>query len=73
MEGFLAQVLQRRGNHNTFRIYRVPTDDRPDLVERFGIEKVPTFVVVEGRRVHGRLETPRGCEEIESFLAPWLK
>jgi thioredoxin-like negative regulator of GroEL len=72
VEGFLAQVLQRRRNHGTFRLYRVDQEDRPDLIERFGVELVPTLVVVQDRRVRGRLERPRGCREIESFLAPWL-
>lgn len=72
VEGFLAQVLQRRGNHQTFRLLRVATEERPDLVARFAIETVPTLVVVDGKRVSGRLEVPRGCEEIEHFLAPWL-
>jgi len=34
---------------------------------------VPTLVVVDGRRVRGRLESPRGCRDIETFLAPWLR
>jgi thioredoxin-like negative regulator of GroEL len=72
VEGFLAQVLQRRRNHETFKLYRVTTEERPDLVERFEIETLPTLVVVEGKTVQGRLETPRGCREIERFLAPWL-
>jgi len=71
-EGFLAQVLQRRRNHGTFRLYRVDEQERPDLVERFGIETMPTLVVVEDKVVRARLERPRGCREIESFLAPWL-
>ncbi len=72
VEGFLAQVLQRRRNHETFRLYRVDETDRPDLVERFGVETVPTLVVVEGKRVRAKLERPRGCREIERFLGPWL-
>ena len=71
-EGFLAQVLQRRRNHETFRLYRVAEEDRPDLVEQFGITTMPTLVVVEGKTVRAKLERPRGCREIESFLAPWL-
>ena len=71
-EGFLAQVLQRRRNHGTFRLYRVDEHERPDLVERFGIETMPTLVVVEDKVVRARLERPRGCREIESFPAPWL-
>ena len=73
VEGFLAQVLQRRRNHGTFRLYRVDREERPDLVERFAVDTMPTLVVVEDKVVRARLERPRGCREIESFLAPWLK
>ncbi len=72
-EGFLAQVLQRRRNHGTFRLYRVAREDRPELVERFSVERFPTLVILEDKQVKARLEQPRGCREIESFLAPWLK
>jgi thioredoxin-like negative regulator of GroEL len=72
-EGFLAQVLQRRRNHGTFRLYRVDQEERPDLVDRFKVERMPTLVVVEGTSVRGRLELPRGCRDIERFLAPWLQ
>jgi len=71
-EGFLAQVLQRRRNHETFTLYRVSQEERPDLVEQFGITRMPTLVVVEEKTVRARLERPRGCREIETFLAPWL-
>ena len=73
VEGFLAQVLQRRRNHETFKLYRVAQEERPDLVERFAITQMPTLVVLDGKSVAGRLERPRGCRDIESFLAPWLK
>ena len=72
VEGFLAQVLQRRRNHGTFKVLRVSEEDRPDLIERFEIKSLPTLVVVEGKSVRGRLEKPRGCRDIEGFLAPWL-
>ena len=72
-EGFLAQVLQRRKNHGTFRLYRVAQEERPDLVERFRVERMPTLVVVEGHSVSAKLELPRGCRDIERFLAPWLQ
>lgn len=71
-EGFLAQVLQRRRNHETFKLYRVAREERPDLIERFDIETLPTLVVLEGNTVRARLEKPRGCREIEAFLQPWL-
>ena len=72
VEGFLAQVLQRRRNHGTFRLYSVDKDERPDLVDRFGVAAVPTLVVIENKVVRARLEHPRGCRDIERFLAPWL-
>src|SRR5690348_13853690 len=71
-EGLLAQVLQRRRNHGTFRLYRVDEQERADLLQRFGIETMPTLVVVEDNVVRARLERPGGCREIESLLAPWL-
>ena len=72
-EGFLAQVLQRRRNHETFNVRFVAQEKRPDLLDRFGIEVTPTFVVVDAKKVRGRLIEPRGCHEIQTFLAPWLK
>jgi len=73
VEGFLAQVLQRRRNHGTFRLYRVAEEERPDLVERFRVDTIPTLVVIEGKSEKARLEVPRGCRDIERFLAPWLQ
>ena len=72
VEGFLAQVLQRRRNHGTFTVVRVAEEERPDLLDWFKIDSLPTLVVVEGKSVAGRLERPRGCRDIEGFLAPWL-
>ena len=72
VEGFLAQVLQRRRNHETFKLYRVDDQQRPDLIERFEVGNLPTLVVVENKVVRARLERPRGCRDIERFLAPWL-
>jgi thioredoxin-like negative regulator of GroEL len=73
VEGFLAQVLQRRQNHETFLLYHVDQEEQPDLFERFGVGEVPTIVVVEGKQVQGRLGSPGSCREIAAFLAPWLK
>ena len=66
-------MLQRRRNHGTFRLVVVDEHDRPDLLRRFEVEDVPTLVVVQGRRVEATLTKPRGCGQIESFLAPWLR
>jgi hypothetical protein len=73
VEGFIAQVLQRRRNHDTFELVRVPVDRRPDLAEKFGVEQVPTICVVDGRRMRRRIVAPRGCRELERELEPWLR
>ena len=72
VDGFLAQVLQRRANHSTFELQHVTIEEQPDLHERFMIDVLPTLVVVADRKVQGRITDPSGCKEIERFLAPWL-
>jgi thioredoxin-like negative regulator of GroEL len=72
-EGFLAQVLQRRRNHETFTLRRVEYEEHVDLAARLGVEQPPAIVVVEAKRVRARLERPRGCVDIKAALAPWLK
>jgi thioredoxin-like negative regulator of GroEL len=72
-EGYLSQVLQRRHNHESFRVYRVDVQEHPELADRFHVAEVPTLVVVEGNKVTGRLASPRGCRQIEELLAPWLR
>jgi thioredoxin-like negative regulator of GroEL len=72
VEGFIAQVLQRRRNHDTFDLIRVSVDRRPDLAEKFRIEELPTICVVESRKLRRRIVAPRGCRELERELEPWL-
>ena len=73
VEGFIAQVLQRRRNHDTFELVRVSVERRPDLAEKFRIEQVPTICVVQGRKMLRRISAPRGCRELERELEPWLR
>lgn len=72
VEGFLAQVLQRRRNHQSFELRRIDADQHADLAQRFRIDTLPCLVVVENKRVRARLSTPRGCAQITEALAPWL-
>ena len=73
VEGFIAQVLQRRSNHQTFKILHIDADQQADLVERFRIETIPTLVVVADKRAQAWLPNPQGCRDIERFLGPWLR
>ena len=72
LDAFLAQVLQRRHNHDAFLLSRIDRDARPDLHERFRITVLPTLVVVAENRVVRRIVKPRGCAELELLLEPWL-
>lgn len=73
VDGFLAQVLQRRGNHQALALRRVDVRKHSKLVERLGIHVTPSLVVIDEGRVQRRLDTPRGCEVIAKFLGPWLR
>jgi hypothetical protein len=73
VDGFIAQILQRSRNHDTFKLHRIAQEERPDLFERFQVQTVPTLMVVEDRRVRGTLVQPRGCRDLERFLGPWLR
>jgi thioredoxin-like negative regulator of GroEL len=73
VEGWIAQVLQHRRNHETFDLVRVPVEERPDLAARFGVEEVPAICVVEGRKLRHTVVSPRGCRILEEELQPWLR
>ena len=73
VDAYLAQVFQRRRNHDSFKLVRVLVEEHPELVRRFGIRAIPTIVVVEGGRERARIESPRGVKAIEQALAPWLR
>ena len=71
-EDLLGQVLQP-GDAETFTVRRVALEEHPDLHERFNVQQTPTFIVVEDKRVRGRLADPARPEEIKAFLARWLR
>lgn len=73
VEGFLSQVLQRNGNHNTFDLVRIDVEQRTDLVDRLRITTIPELLVVEGQKIQARIRKPRGAAELTTALAPWLQ
>ena len=73
VEGYLAQVLQRRRNHETFELVRVSVERHPELAGRFEVTDLPTICIVEGRRLRKRIADPRGCRQLEAELAEWLR
>ena len=73
VDGFLAQVLQRRANHSTFRLLRIDVERHPDLAERFEVTDLPTLLVISDGRIRGRVTKPTRSSQISSLLSPWLK
>jgi thioredoxin-like negative regulator of GroEL len=73
VEAYLASVLQRRQNHDTFVIQRVIVEDHPNLAEHFQVNGVPTLFVIVSKQVVARIENPRGSLELEEQLRPWLR
>ena len=71
-EGWIAQILQHRRNHRKIKLVPVDTEARPELAQRFRVERLPTLIVVEDKVAKARLECPRGAKEIAAMLAPWL-
>lgn len=72
-EGFLAQVLQRRRNHEAFTLVRVSVEQQPELAARFRVDALPTILVVEERKVKRRIISVSGCRELQAALEPWLR
>jgi thioredoxin-like negative regulator of GroEL len=70
MDSTLAH-LARKERHRV-RLTRVDIDERPDLAERFGVEDVPTLVLVCNRRVVERLEGRSSVPRIEEMLDRYL-
>ena len=73
VEGFLAQVLQRRSNHDTFELVHVDADDKPSWSSgsRSRRSRRSSSSPTSGPRAGCRI--PQGCRDIEKFLAPWLR
>jgi thioredoxin-like negative regulator of GroEL len=73
VEAYLAQILQRRRNHDTFQIHRIDIHTHPNLVERFRIDRTPSICVITKRRLALRAVCPKGAQELQHLLAPWLR
>ena len=73
VEGFLAQVLQRNRNQQTFSVHRIDVSARPDLAARFRIRDTPTILIVQGNKVAARAHRPKGCGELTELMRPWLR
>jgi thioredoxin-like negative regulator of GroEL len=70
MESLLAHLARKE--RDRLRVVRIDVERQPAVAERFGIDDVPTLVLVKGKRVVGRLEGRASAPKIESMLEPHL-
>jgi thioredoxin-like negative regulator of GroEL len=70
MESLLAHIAQKE--RGRLRVSKVDVDDRPDLAERFRVDRVPALALVVEQRVVSRLEGRATAPLIELMLEPHL-
>jgi len=70
MDSLLAQ-LARRERHR-LEVARVDVEERPELAKKFRVRRVPTLVLVQGKRAVARLEGRANAAEIEELVEPHL-
>jgi thioredoxin-like negative regulator of GroEL len=70
MESLIAwvKVTQKR----QLRVVEVDADRHPGLVERLAVTEVPTLLLLENRRVVGRLEGRATGRQINELIRPHL-
>lgn len=71
MESLLAQ-LARKERHR-LEVARVDVEQQPELAKRFKVRRVPTLVLVKGKRAVARLEGRANAAEIEQLVEPHLE
>ena len=70
MESLLAHLARKE--RARLRIRRVDIDVSPELAERFGVEVVPTLVLVKAKHAVARIDGRTSAPRIEAMLEPHL-
>jgi thioredoxin-like negative regulator of GroEL len=72
MESLVAHIARK--DRDRLRVVQVDVESRADLVEKLGIDRVPTLVLVANRkaiaRIDGRASAPRIEAMLEQHLQP---
>lgn len=63
----MDRVEQEYGDRLT--IGRVNIDEEPELARRFGVEVVPTLMMIRGGQADGMLVAPDSKARIDAFIA----
>jgi thioredoxin-like negative regulator of GroEL len=70
MESLLAQ-LARKERHR-LSVQSVDVEEQPEIARRFKVRRVPTLVLVKGKRAVARLEGRAKAAEIEELVEEHL-
>ena len=70
MESLLAHLARKE--RQRLRTTKVDIDERPDLATKFGVDEVPTLVLVKDKHAVARLEGRASAPKIEQMLEPYL-
>jgi thioredoxin-like negative regulator of GroEL len=70
MDSLLAQLARKQ--RERLQVARVDVEEDADTAERFRIRKVPTLVLVKGKRTIARFEGRAKAADIEEFVEPHL-
>jgi len=70
MESLLAHIARKE--RDRLRVLKIDTDQRPEIAERFGIEDVPTLVLVKDKHTVARVSGRASAPQIEQMLEPHL-
>jgi thioredoxin-like negative regulator of GroEL len=66
MESLVAHIARK--DRDRLRVVQVDVDERRDLVEKLGIESVPTLVLVSNKKAIARLDGRASAPRIEAML-----
>ena len=70
MESLVAWV--KVSQRARLRVVEVDADQRMDVVRRFGIREFPSLVLIDGRRIVGRLEGKATGTQIDELIRSHL-
>lgn len=70
MESLLAQLARKE--RDRLQVARVDVEDDAETANRFRVRKVPTLVLVKGKRSIARFEGRAKAADIEELVEPHL-
>jgi thioredoxin-like negative regulator of GroEL len=70
MDSLLANLARKE--RGRLRVARVDVEEHPEAAEHFKVRKVPTIILVKGKRAIARFDGRAKAAEIEELVEPHL-